>query len=208
MTEGKGCATAPERRIEKSQHGQGKSGRAMSGSALDFSARRRRFCIPGVGSAGRLNQQQVRLLGDRTVSDAAPRYSADTTRWCHEGQRIAPWRRSHAAETPQDCHAVPSYGRNPIERSIPMPSRRAWAHVIGRSCMSPLASACSNLPRASRMILRCSSEWKGTPKWWPIIKGTNTARGGLACSVISRATVMETVGTPLCSIARCTSATD
>ena len=81
MTEEKGCATVPERHIEKSQHGHGKSGRATSGSALDFSARRRRFCIPGVGSAGRLNQQQVRLLlGDRTVSDAAPRYSADMAR--------------------------------------------------------------------------------------------------------------------------------
>ncbi len=59
---------------------------------------------------------------------------------------------------------------------------------------------------ASVMILRCAFVWNGGPNWWPIMNGTNTARGGLMASVTSRATETETVGTPRRSIARWTSA--
>jgi len=38
------------------------------------------------------------------------------------------------------------------------------------------------------------------------MNGANAARGGFACSVTSRATVSETVGIPLDSMARWTSA--
>lgn len=56
------------------------------------------------------------------------------------------------------------------------------------------------------MTRRCSSRWNGTPKWCPIMKGRKTARGGFAFCVTSNETVGETVGIPLFSKARWTSA--
>ena len=99
-------------------------------------------------------------------------------------------------------------GRNPNSFSIAMPSRRACVQVMGRAWISPLCSAWVRRSRASRMIRRWRSRWKGTPKWCPIMNGTKTARGGLTWPVMSRATVTETVGMPRRSMARCTSATD
>ncbi len=74
--------------------------------------------------------------------------------------------------------------------------------------MSPLRGAVDRRSSAAVMIARCRSPANGTPKWWPMRNGTNTARGGLTRSVTSRATVTETVGMPRRSIARWTSPTD
>ncbi len=93
-------------------------------------------------------------------------------------------------------------GATTSPRSRARPSRRATAQVSGGSTMVPLSVAVDSRSSASVMTRRCSARWKGTPKWWPIRKGTNTARGGFTCSVTSRATLTDTVGTPRRSIAR------
>ena len=93
-------------------------------------------------------------------------------------------------------------------RSIAAPSRRRSVHRSGRSRICPLCVALLTRSSAAVMIWRWASTWKGTPKWWPIRKGTKTARGGLMCSVTSRATVTDFVGMPRRSMARWTSPTD
>ena len=93
-------------------------------------------------------------------------------------------------------------------RSISAPPRRRSVHRSGRSRICPLCVALLTRSSAAVMIWRWASTWKGTPKWWPIRKGTKTARGGLMCSVTSRATVTDFVGMPRRSMARWTSPTD
>jgi len=114
---------------------------------------------------------------------------------------------------PAARHPAPEPRRVPLpSQAYPPPSPR---HVVTtyrcRIHHEPQRKSSRRLPRrASSATIVPSSPGNVTSgsRWWPIMKGTKTARGGLLCSVISRATVTETVGMPRRSKARCTSATD
>jgi hypothetical protein len=87
-------------------------------------------------------------------------------------------------------------------------SLRTFAHFKGSVAMVPLTSAVCNSWKASITTLRCNAVLKGTPKWCPMGQGMNSALGTLIISLTSFATVTETVGTPLLSMARWISPTD